>query len=142
MTKTTDLLIFLDFDGVLRRREAQLYQFEKPLLAAFENAVRRIGEARIVITSSWREVIGLARLRELFSPDVAARIVGAAPFGSAGRYGEILAYLAQNGAVGRRYIVVDDDPQCHPPDARLLLVDPAKGFSPEDAQRLVEMGGS
>jgi hypothetical protein len=37
--------------------------------------------------------------------------------------------------------VVDDDPKCHPPDARLLLVDPEKGFGAEEADRLVEMGG-
>jgi hypothetical protein len=135
------ILIFLDFDGVLRRKEAPLHRFEKPLLAAFEGAVRRIPDAQIVITSSWREVIGLSELRKLFSPDVAARIVGVAPFGNNGRYKEILAYLAQKGAEGGSYIVVDDDPQCHPPDARFLLVDPAKGFSPEEAQRLVEMGG-
>ena len=134
------ILIFLDFDGVLRRPGAPLDGFEEPLLAAFEDAVRRISDASIVITSSWREILGLSELRKLFSPDVAERIVGVAPFGNAGRYGEILAYLERNGDESGRYIVVDDDPQCHPPDARLLLVDPAKGFSPEDAQRLAEMG--
>jgi hypothetical protein len=140
MTKKTGLLIFLDFDGVLRRKEAPLHRFETPLLAVFEEAVRRIPEAQIVITSSWRQVIGLAALRTLFSRDVAARIVGVAPFGDHGRYGEILAYLKQTGAAGGRWVVVDDDPYGYPRDMPLILVDPARGFGPEDAEKLVEMG--
>ena len=115
--------------------------FEKPLVAAFEGAVRRIPDAQIVVTSSWREVIELEELRRLFSPDVGARIVGVTPLVEGGRYCEILAYLKENGAPGRRYVVVDDDPQCHPPDARLFLVDSSRGFGAEEAARLVEMAG-
>jgi Swiss Army Knife RNA repair-like protein len=142
MAEKGGLLIFLDFDGVLRRNEAPLHRLEKPLLAVFEEAVRRIPDVQIVITSSWREVIGLADLRRLFSPDVAARIVGVTPFGDGGRYGEILAYLKQGGGGGRRWVVVDDDPYGYPRDTPLILVDPARGFGLEDTQRLVEMGGN
>jgi hypothetical protein len=134
------VLIFLDFDGVLRRKEAPLHRFEKPQLAAFEGAVRRITDAEVVITSSWREVLGLAALRKLFSPDVAEKIVGVIPFGNQGRYEEILAYLKEAGAGGRRWVVVDDDPYGYPSDTPLVLVDPTRGFGPEDARRLVEMG--
>ena len=141
MAEKAGLLIFLDFDGVLRRKAAPLYRFEKPLRLAFEAAVRRIPGAEIVITSTWREVVGVTGLRKLFSSDVATKVVGVTPIGEGGRYREILAYLTKNGAQGRRYVVVDDDPKCHPPDARLLLVDPEKGFGAEEAERLVEMGG-
>jgi hypothetical protein len=134
MAEKAGLLIFLDFDGVLRRKEAPLHRFETPLLAVFEEAVRRIPDGEIVITSSWREVIGLAALRRLFSPDVAAKIVGVAPFGDHGRYGEILAYLKETGAAGVRWVVVDDDPYGYPRDTPLILVDPARGFGPEDAR--------
>ena len=136
MAETTRLLIFLDFDGVLRRSEARIHRFEEPLLAAFETAVRRIPGAQIVITSSWRESIGLPALRKLFSPDVAERIVGVVPFGNEGRYGEILAYREQTGTLGDRWVVVDDDPYGYPPDTPLVLVDPKRGFGPDDAQRL------
>lgn len=142
MGQRAGLLIFLDFDGVLRRKEAPLYRFEKPLLAVFEAAVRRIPDAQIVVTSSWREVIGLAALRRLFSPDVAARIIGVTPFADHGRYREILAYLKQTGATGLRWVVIDDDPYSYPRNTPLILVDPARGFGPEDTQRLVEIGGS
>jgi hypothetical protein len=141
MTKKTGLLIFLDFDGVLRRKEAPLHRFEKPLVARFEEAVRRIPDAQIVITSSWREVLGLEDLRKLFSADVAERIVGMIPFGNQGRYGEILAYLKESGSAGLRWVVVDDDPYGYPRDTPLILVDPATGFSEDDARKLVEIGG-
>jgi HAD domain in Swiss Army Knife RNA repair proteins len=141
MAETARLLVFLDFDGVLRRSDAPLHRLEEPLLVAFEAAVRRIPDAQIVITSSWRETVDLPALRRLFSPDVAERIVGVAPFGNEGRYGEIVSYLKEAGAVEGRWVVVDDDPYGYPGNTPLILVDPAKGFGPEDAQKLVDMGG-
>jgi HAD domain in Swiss Army Knife RNA repair proteins len=141
MPEATRLLIFLDFDGVLRRSDAPLHRFEAPLLAALEAAVRRIPDAQIVITSSWRETVDLPALRRLFSPDVAERIVGVAPFGNEGRYGEILTYLKETRGVEGRWVVIDDDPYGYPRNTPLILVDPAKGFGPEDARKLVDMGG-
>jgi hypothetical protein len=41
--------------------------------------VRRIPGAEIVITSTWREIVGVTSLRKLFTNDVAERIVGATP---------------------------------------------------------------
>jgi hypothetical protein len=133
------VLIFLDFDGVLRRKDAPLYRFEKLLRLAFEDAVRRIPGGEIVVTSTWREVAGLTDLRKLFSRDVAERMVGVTPIGEGGRYREILTYLRATGAEGRRFVVVDDDPQSFPRGVPLLLVDPAKGFGAEEAEKLVEM---
>jgi hypothetical protein len=135
------VLIFLDFDGVLRREDAPLYLFEKPLRSAFEDAVRRIPGAEIVVTSTWREVAGLTDLRRLFSRDIAERMVGVTPIGEGGRYREILTYLRATGAEERRFVVVDDDPQSFPRGVPLLLVDPAKGFGAEEAAKLVEMAG-
>ncbi len=133
------LLIFLDFDGVLRRKDAPLYRFEKPLRLAFEDAVRRIPGAEIVITSTWREVAGLTDLRKLFSRDVAERMVGVTPIGEGCRYVEILTYLRATGAEGSRFVVVDDDPHSFPRGVPLLLIDPVKGFGAEEAEKLVEM---
>jgi HAD domain in Swiss Army Knife RNA repair proteins len=50
-----EFLIFLDFDGVLRRKDAPLYKLERPLVARFEETLRAIPDASVVITSSWRE---------------------------------------------------------------------------------------
>jgi hypothetical protein len=132
------LLIFLDVDGVLRRENSPLYRFEK-LRLAFEEAVRRIPGAEIVITSTWREVAGLTDLRKLFSRDIAERIVGVTPIAEGGRYSEILTYLRATGADGSRFVVVDDDPQSFPRGVPLLLIDPRRGFDTEEAEKLVEM---
>jgi hypothetical protein len=137
------MLIFLDFDGVLRREDAPRYRFEKPLRVAFEAAVRRIPDAQIVVTSTWREVVGLTGLRKLFSADVAERIVGVTPFALVRddyyRYREILAYLKQNGAEGRQWVAVDDTPAHYPRGVPLILVDPARGLGPAEAEKLVGM---
>jgi hypothetical protein len=137
-------LIFLDFDGVLRRKGAPLYRFEKPLLNAFEAAVRGIPGAEIVIMSSWREVVGLPDLRRLFSSDVARRIVDVTPPAGVApdRFQEILVYLRQSNSDGRQWVAVDDDPMSYPPGVPLILVDPARGFGAEEAKRLVKMAGT
>lgn len=133
------VLIFLDFDGVLRRKDAPYDRFEKPLRRTFEAAVRRIPEARIVITSTWREVVDLVGLRKLFSPDVAERILGVTPILPGGRYREVRAFLAEHGAENDPWIGIDDDPVSYPRDAPVILVDPARGFGPEEGRRLEEM---
>jgi hypothetical protein len=137
------VLIFLDFDGVLRREDAPRYRFEKPLRVAFEAAVRRIPDAEIVVASTWREVVGLTGLRKLFSPDVAERIVGVTPFALVRddhyRYREILAYLKQNGAERRQWVAVDDTSAHYSRGVPLILVDPARGFGRDEAEKLVEM---
>ena len=142
MSPQRSCLVFLDFDGVLRRKDATPRCFEKPLLDLFESAVRRIPGAEIVITSSWRDIAGLKELRRLFSPDVAQGIVGVTPFVPGGRYREILAYRSRAAAEGRPWVAVDDDPVSYPSGIPLILVDPATGFTEKDADRLVEMAAN
>ena len=137
------ILIFLDFDGVLRRRDSPPYRLEKPLLDAFQAAVRRIPGAEIVITSSWCEVVGLSELRKLFSPDIAPQVVGVVPIGrfrdDFPRYGEVLAYLKQQEGGWRPWIAVDDDERAYPGGAPVVVVNPNFGFGAAEAERLVEM---
>lgn len=133
------MLIFLDFDGVLRRAGApRQWFFEEALLEAFGTAVRWIPGAAIVISSSWREGADLSDLRKLFPRDIAEKVVGMTPFVEGGRYREILAYVEKAGA-GGRWLAVDDDPYSYPTDAPLVLVDPLKGFGTEDAEKLVRL---
>jgi hypothetical protein len=47
--------------------------------------------------------------------------------------------LKESGGAGLRWVVVDDDPYGYPRDTPLILVDSAIGFTPEDAQRLIDM---
>jgi hypothetical protein len=64
-------ILFLDFDGMLRRNGSQLYKLESELVINFEVVLRATPEVNIVITSSWREAFGLNELRKLFSADIA-----------------------------------------------------------------------
>jgi HAD domain in Swiss Army Knife RNA repair proteins len=137
------MVIFLDFDGVLRREGAPLYQLEKPLVSRFEETLRAIPDATVVITSSWREAFSLAEMRRSFSNDVAARIIGTTPIARSRegcyRHREVVAYLKRNGMEGRPWVALDDDPEHYPAGAPVILVDPTRGFDDEAADRLVAM---
>ena len=136
------MLIFLDFDGVLRRKTSPLYRLEAPLVACFEEALRAIPGAEVVISSSWRDAFSLAEMRRLFSPDVAERIAGVTPVSQDRdgfyRHREVLAYLKRNGHAGHRWIAIDDDPEHYPANSPVLLVDPARGFDADARARLLD----
>ena len=53
------VLIFLDIDGVLRRKQSSLYRLDAACLRAFEQVIGSLPDLQIVITSSWREVFTL-----------------------------------------------------------------------------------
>ncbi len=134
------MLIFLDFDGVLRRKQSPLYRLDGDCLSFFEGAVRLLPDAQIVITSSWREAFSLSQMRQLFSPDIAERIVGVTPIEWSGedhyRYREVLSFLKRNGHADTAWIAVDDDPSHYPPLRNLIVVDGECGFDSEAAARL------
>jgi hypothetical protein len=136
------MLIFLDIDGVLRPYTAAREGFDPDCLWRFEEVVREVEAARIVISSDWRLVMPLDAIRELFSAEVAERIVGATPvlqgMRRLNRYREVLAYArAQPAPVS--WVAVDDDPWNYPEEAvdvNLLLTDPDRGLDAPAAARL------
>src|SRR5688572_18529326 len=107
-------ILFLDLDGVLRRKDAPLYELEADLLARLERAVRAIPDLRIVISSTWREAFGLDEIREHFAIGVAQRIVGVTPSVAMrddfDRHREVLAYLKRHAGEDVRWLAIDDDP--------------------------------
>jgi hypothetical protein len=136
------MFIFLDFDGVLRRKQSPLYRFDQDCLMLFEGAMRALPELKIVITSSWREAFSLAEMRRLFSPDIAARIVGTTPKSSSSadftRHREVLAWLNWWGYENAPWLAIDDDPLNYPPRLKnLLLIDACRGFDPKAAASLI-----
>ena len=76
--KTSIQVLFLDFDGVLHPEvcNESMYFVHK---AEFEALVRAFPEIDLVISSTWRLKRELSALQSLFSPDVAARIIGVTP---------------------------------------------------------------
>lgn len=145
------MVIFLDFDGVLHpffpRRdlpdaENQLFSF----LPRLETVLRDFAEVKIVISSSWREHRPWAKVIHPFSPDIAARIIGATPIMKGKvppnpnhpRYAEILDFLNKNGLSKERWVALDDDADIYPEDCQSLIVC-ADGFREAEEIKLREI---
>jgi len=135
--------VFLDFDGVMRRLSSAPFRFERDCLDRFETVLRAHPGARVVVASAWRLGLSLDSLRELFSPDIAPRVVGVTPESSdlsgAYRHREMLGYLERNAAPEAAWVVVDDDPAHYPAGVRVVAIDPREGF---DARAAAELGGT
>lgn len=136
-------LIFLDFDGVLRRVTSAPSGFDQDCLDHFESALRQCSVSKVVISSTWRLAMSLKELRSRFSPDIAARIVGVTPENLEEapyeRHAEILTFLREKRVTALPWLAIDDDPAYFPPGSPLLLIDPQKGFDAECAERLVKL---
>ncbi len=134
------LLIFLDLDGVLRKKDSPLYKLDRDCLQRFEETLRYFPEVEIVITSPWREAFSLTEIRKLFSNDIAQRIVGMTPVAQYledhHHYNEVLAYLRQNNNGSQEWIAIDYDPDQYPPDCNILIIDSNLGFDSQAAQQL------
>jgi beta-phosphoglucomutase-like phosphatase (HAD superfamily) len=136
-------LVFLDFDGVLRRTTSNPTQFDLDCLAHFESAIRQCPVSKIVISSTWRLAMSLKELRSRFSPDIAARIVGITPENLEEevfeRHAEILTFLQEKKLSAMPWVAIDDDPAYFPPGSPVLLTNPLNGFDSACATRLVKI---
>lgn len=142
------MILFLDFDGVLHpdpcRNEDMLFC----RLLHFESVMRDFPEVDIVITSIWRNTRDLAKLRALFSPDIAKRIVGVTPdwreveqlvsvVGPYSRQVEIEGWLRQAGREGEPWLALDDRPKLFAPLLpNLICCDPEQGLGHEAIRQL------
>ena len=75
---TGELILFLDFDGVLHS------DWDRPpvpfsQLSLLEQVLREHLHVNVVLSTSWRETDPLDALREPFSEDIRARVIGATP---------------------------------------------------------------
>ncbi len=147
-------LLFLDFDGVLHPffpkrelpdEENQLFSY----LPRLENVLRDYADLKIVIASSWRENRPWANVIKAFSPDIAARIIGATPVLKAKeppypkhpRHDEVLAYLKNNNLTASHWIALDDDANLYPTNCHNLILC-ADGFRDAEENTLrTTLGG-
>ncbi|MBS0553206.1 MAG: hypothetical protein JSS47_11865, partial [Proteobacteria bacterium] len=74
MTRHT--YIFMDFDGVTHPW-GEVEDFRS--LPLIEAVVREFDEERIVISSDWRMLFSLEKLKARFAEDIRPRIAGASP---------------------------------------------------------------
>lgn len=112
MQQANPMILFLDFDGVLHPKGAGQQHFTRlPLLETFLRKPE-FATVRVVISSTWRDAYSLSELRNFFSPDIAARIIGTTKtlddYATEYERGEeIEAWLESNGAT--HWVALDDD---------------------------------
>ena len=105
-----------------------------------------IYHARVVISSSGREIFPFEVIPPLFSPDIAIRIIGFTPFLNLKnihqhkylRHQEVLEYLRQNQAENLPWVAIDDIPEHYPPDSPVVAIDDYNGFDQNSAKVLSE----
>lgn len=108
-------ILFLDFDGVLH--EMKRSRGELCLRPHFEDVMRDLPHVDIVISSAWRKKYSVDELRALFSPDIAARILGVTPDlvgdgveqpSEHVRESEVKAWLRDHGREQEHWVALDD----------------------------------
>ncbi len=143
------MILFLDFDGVLHEdpcSEKTMLFCRLPLLEA---VLRESPLVEIVISSTWREGRELRQLRDLFSPDIAHRVIGVTPRSRdhpdlADLIGptyirsiEIEAWLRKSERPWSQWVALDDKRHWFRPFSKnLLCCDPSIGISHEDMAEL------
>lgn len=119
------MIIFLDFDGVLHPAPNN-GSSDFSLLPKFEDWLREHQNAMVVISSSWREIMGMDVLKAIFSTDLQDRIIDKCPvvefIGQQAywRYLEILQWIQNNNYSGK-WLAIDDMASAFPKDFKKLV---------------------
>lgn len=131
--RSPSILLFLDYDGVLQTPRLQDFiPFE--FVPQLTRALAPFPEVGLVVTSSHREGMPLGSIKRAFPVALSEKIVGATPcraYGraKAGRYREILEWLATNCHTNTPWLALDDEAELFPENcAQLLRVHPMIGF--------------
>ncbi len=138
-------IIFLDFDGVLNCEQSNLelgtrYRFARSCVAAL-NLVLRAADARIVITSSWRENWTLKDNAEFLERDgvLPGRVLGKTPSLGRERGIEIDTWLRSAPYAIESFVILDDRDDMAMHRERLIQVDPQMGLTGNQARQAVEL---
>jgi hypothetical protein len=152
-------VVFLDFDGVLHPGEVW-YEHGMPQprlrapghalfesMAVFEASIAPYPMAKLVLSTSWVQVLGFEQAREFLSEALRSRVIGATydpdspdawRFNRLRRYDAIALDVARRKP-GLRWLAVDDDALGWPESEyeALALVPTSLGLQCPDAQRLL-----
>ena len=122
------MILFLDFDGVLHSAfNAVGHRDDFNKLPLLEGWLRQYPEVDIVVSSSWRELMEIGALREIFSEDLRHRVVDACPIISINeeanyyRYEEIISWIKLKKYDGL-WLALDDAAHEFPPFFDRLVV--------------------
>ena len=137
------MILFLDFDGVLHPSPNKITtEFSK--LPLFEDWLRNHPSVRVVISSSWREVMSIEILKAIFSYDLQERIFDKCPVlpfdenETFWRYNEILEWIKLNNYDGQ-WIALDDASSAFPEKLpQLVACKQSVGLTKHVLDRLTE----
>ncbi|MDR0702376.1 MAG: hypothetical protein LBF61_08235 [Azoarcus sp.] len=138
--------VFMDFDGVTHPwGEAEDFR----CLPLIEAVLRDFDEAKVVISSDWRMLFSLPKLRSRFSEDIRSRILGVTPHILPRRGSELHGLREQEAKMwlqqhtpdiaAAAWCALDDAPGNWISRSRLVLTDFKRGFTDEDATVLRNM---
>ncbi|MDR1063504.1 MAG: hypothetical protein LBL48_06180 [Azoarcus sp.] len=138
--------VFMDFDGVTHPwGEAEDFR----CLPLIEAVLRDFDEAQVVISSDWRMLFSLPKLRSRFSEDIRPRILGVTPHILPRRGSELHGLREQEAKMWLQqhtpdiaaadWCALDDAPGNWISRSRLVLTDFKRGFTDEDASVLRNM---
>ena len=138
-------IIFLDFDGVLNSERSThelgtRYRFSRTNVESF-NSILRETDARIVISSSWREHWTLRENAQFLERDgvLSGRVLGKTPRLDRERGLEIDAWLSSVPYPVKSFVILDDREDMAMHGERLVRIDPEVGISAEQAHRAIEI---
>lgn len=138
-------LVFLDFDGVLNCEQSTQelgtrYRFARSCVAALNLALRQ-SDARIVITSSWRENWTLRDNAEFLERDgvLSGRVLGKTPSLRAERGFEIDTWLRAAPYPVESFVILDDRSDMAMHRGRLIQIDPQVGLTGTQARQAIEL---
>lgn len=120
------VLVAIDYDGVLQTSALpDFIDFE--FLPRFESVLRDFPTAGVLISSTHRYGFSLDTLRQLYSPDIRPRVIGATPdlaVGRAegGRYLEIQSFVSNQFSSSLPWIALDDEAHLFPANCSNLLL--------------------
>ena len=141
------LYIFLDVDGVLNCEAdwKQNFILNDTCVRYFAEAVKKCGTAKIVLISSWKNGYSYVGKHasyvenlQMYLRKYGLEIVGKLPNRPCVNRSEaIVDYVVDHDI--EKFIIVDDDASLYSPKCKFLfLVDPKKGFSEADVNRVCE----
>lgn len=134
------MILFLDFDGVLHPLSPQgMPRAPFSRLPLLEDVLREFRSVRVVLTTAWRHSLTLEQLREVFSKDIAPRIVDATPAisRSATLYEEVRSFLDNDASLGEDWVVLCAESDGFPPESNhLIRTQSTVGLTRPDQARL------
>ncbi|HEY4084119.1 MAG TPA: HAD domain-containing protein [Burkholderiaceae bacterium] len=123
-------ILFIDFDGVTHREGCSATELFNRL-PSIEAILRRHPDVFVVISSSWRRARTLAQLTDLFSEDIAQRVIGVTPHlddePAYQRQAECMQWIRSHTHPWTRWAALDDQQWLFRPFCPNLIAVPWRG---------------